>query len=91
MRSGRNASAILDALGDPTRRVIYERLRRGPASVGALAQGLPVTRSAVSRHLAVLRACGLVTSQAEGVRRIYSATEAGLRPLSTWIAGRPSP
>jgi len=86
MRSGNNAAAILDALGDPTRRVIYERLRRAPADGTALARHLPVSRSAVARHLGVLRRAGLVDSHREGPRQIYHVCATGLAPLAQWIA-----
>jgi DNA-binding transcriptional ArsR family regulator len=59
------------ALADGTRRAILARLAEGPRAVGALAEGLPVTRSAVSQHLKVLKDAGLVTERAEGTRRIY--------------------
>jgi DNA-binding transcriptional ArsR family regulator len=59
------------ALADGTRRAILERLAEGPQPVGRLAAGLPVTRSAVSQHLKVLKDAGLVSEQAEGTRRIY--------------------
>lgn len=88
MRSGRSPAAILDALGDPMRRVIYERLKRRPQHVAALAQGLPITRSAVSRHLKVLKDAGLVTDDPDGRRRIYSVNAGGLEPLARWAAGQ---
>jgi DNA-binding transcriptional ArsR family regulator len=59
------------ALADGTRRAILARLAEGPQAVGALADGLPVTRSAVSQHLKVLKDAGLVSERAEGTRRIY--------------------
>ena len=71
-------ASVLDALGDPTRRSIVERLRRGPRSVGELADGLPVSRPAVSQHLRVLREARVVTEQREGTRRIYRLDPAGL-------------
>lgn len=71
----------MDALGDPTRRAIFERLRSGPRAVGELAQGLPVSRPAVSQHLRVLRDAGLVTEQREGTRRIYRLDPDGLAEL----------
>src|SRR3569832_2468205 len=61
----------LDALGDRTRRAIFERLARGPLSVAELARGLPVSRPAVSQHLKVLKSARLVTDRAEGTRRVY--------------------
>ena len=85
MRSGPNAHAILDALGDPIRRVIYLRLRRKPSNVMHLAKGLPVTRSAVSRHLQVLKGAGLVEAVARGPSQIYSVCPKGLHPLIAWI------
>jgi DNA-binding transcriptional ArsR family regulator len=60
-----------DALGDPTRRQIFERLREGPRSVGELAEGLPVSRPAVSQHLRVLKQAGLVSDRKNGTRRLY--------------------
>jgi DNA-binding transcriptional ArsR family regulator len=62
---------LLDALGDPTRRAIVERLAEQPRAVGELAAGLPVSRPAVSQHLKVLKDAGLVTERAVGTRRIY--------------------
>lgn len=85
MRSGPNVHAILDALGDPIRRVIYQRLRRKPSNVAHLAKGLPVTRSAVSRHLQILKGAGLVEAVAHGPSQIYSVCPKGLQPLIAWI------
>jgi DNA-binding transcriptional ArsR family regulator len=61
----------LDALGDPTRRSIFERLRRGARSVTELADELPVSRPAVSQHLRVLKDAGLVRERRDGTRRLY--------------------
>ena len=61
----------MDALGDPTRRAIFERLRAKPISVGEIAAELPVSRPAVSQHLRVLREAGLVTGRRNGTRRLY--------------------
>jgi len=69
---------VMDALGDPTRRRIFERLADGPAPVGQLAAGLPVSRPAVSQHLRVLKAAGLVTDRQVGTRRIYAVEPAGI-------------
>ena len=71
----------LDALGDTTRRAIVERLRSGPKAVGELADGLPVSRPAVSQHLRVLREAGLVTERREGTRRLYRLDPDGLEQL----------
>lgn len=73
----------LDALGDPTRRAIFERLRKRPTSVGELADGLPVSRPAVSQHLRVLREAGLVTETRQGTRRIYRIDADGVVALRT--------
>jgi DNA-binding transcriptional ArsR family regulator len=61
---------VLDALGDPTRRRIFESLKAGPRSVGELAEGVPVSRPAVSQHLRVLKEAGLVSDRKEGTRRL---------------------
>ena len=62
------ADRVLDALGDPTRRQIFKRLRSGARSVGQLADGMEVSRPAVSQHLRVLKDARLVTDRAEGTR-----------------------
>jgi DNA-binding transcriptional ArsR family regulator len=68
----------MDALGDPTRRAIFERLRSGPLAVVEIADELPVSRPAVSQHLRVLREAGLVTERREGTRRLYRIDPDGL-------------
>ena len=73
------------ALADPTRRAVFERLALGPASVGQVAEGLPVSRPAVSQHLKVLKAAGLVDDQAEGTRRVYRLDPRGLGALRDWL------
>ena len=75
----------LGLLGDPTRRAIFELLARHPSTVGELAQQLPITRSAVSQHLRVLKDGGLVVSQAEGTRRIYRLNPDGVTALRTYL------
>lgn len=75
----------MDALGDPTRRAIFERLANGPLAVGELAQQLPVSRPAVSQHLKVLKAAGLVTDRAEGTRRLYQLDPRGIDALRTYF------
>jgi DNA-binding transcriptional ArsR family regulator len=77
----------LTALSDPTRRAVFERLRSGPASVQQIADGLPVSRPAVSQHLKALREAGLVQDEARGTARIYSIHTPGLRALRDWIDG----
>ena len=76
---------VLDALGDWTRRQIFEALRRGPRSVGDLAGSLPVSRPAVSQHLRVLKDAGLVRSRQEGTRRIYSVDPQGLTDIRAYF------
>jgi DNA-binding transcriptional ArsR family regulator len=79
--------AVCEALGDATRREILERLRRGPCSVGALAQDLPVSRPAVSQHLKVLHGAGLVRYSTRGTRNVYHLDPSGLEPLRGWLDG----
>jgi DNA-binding transcriptional ArsR family regulator len=69
---------VVEALADPTRRMIFELVAESPRSVVALAEELPVSRPAVSQHLRVLRDAHLVQSRALGTRRIYSVDPVGL-------------
>ena len=78
-------SSALRCLSDPTRRRVFERLRAGPQSVGALAKGLPVSRPAVSQHLKALREARLVDQRSEGTRRVYFIDPEGLGELRRWI------
>jgi DNA-binding transcriptional ArsR family regulator len=80
-------TTALAALSDPTRRAVFERLRAGPASVQQIADGLPVSRPAVSQHLKALREAGLVRDEPRGTARIYSIHTPGLRALRDWIEG----
>ena len=75
----------MDALGDPTRRAIFERLSSGPLSVGEIAAELPVSRPAVSQHLRVLREAGLVTERRNGTRRLYRLDPDGLGELRRYV------
>src|ERR1700739_4042271 len=77
----------LHCLSDPTRREVFERLRGGPRSVGALARGLPVSRPAVSQHLKALKGAGLVTHRSEGTRHVYYIDPEGLGELRRWLDG----
>jgi DNA-binding transcriptional ArsR family regulator len=77
----------LNALADPTRRAIFERIAERPRTPGELAQGLPVTRPAVSQHLKVLKDAGLVTDRAVGTRRIYQLNPDGLAALRAYLEG----
>ena len=75
----------LDALADPTRREIYEKLRERPRSVGELAAELPVSRPAVSQHLKVLEEARLVRYRRQGTRHVYRPDPAGLEPLREYV------
>ena len=82
---GLNGRNHLDALGDATRRAIFEQLADGPKAVGELAAELPVSRPAVSQHLKVLKDAGLVKDRAEGTRRVYYIDPEGLGELRRWL------
>jgi len=73
------------ALGDATRRAIFESLARGPKSVGELAAELPVSRPAVSQHLRVLKDAGLVTDRPDGTRRIYQIQAHGVQAIHAYL------
>ncbi len=75
-----------DALGDPNRRAILELLGRGDRSVGQLAEALPISRPAVSRHLRLLKEAGLVVERAEGTRRIYRLHDEGVAAVRDYLA-----
>jgi DNA-binding transcriptional ArsR family regulator len=77
----------LDALGDRTRRRVFKRLRGGARPVGEIADGMDVSRPAVSQHLRVLKAARLVTDRAEGTRRLYAVDKRGLEALRSWLNG----
>ena len=77
----------LAALGDPTRRVIFERLAERPHAVGELARELPVSRPAVSQHLRVLKEAGLVLDRPAGTRRIYQLDPEGIEALRAYLDG----
>ena len=75
----------LTALGDPTRRAIFEQLADRPRAVGELARELPVSRPAVSQHLKVLKDAGLVIDQPAGTRRIYQLDPDGVGALRAYL------
>ena len=77
--------AVLQALADPSRRVVLEILKDHPASAGELAEALPIARPGVSRHLRVLREAGLVEARQEAQRRIYSLRAEALVELDEWL------
>lgn len=78
-------TAAWNALGDPTRRAIFERLAERPRAVGELAGDLPVSRPAVSQHLKVLKEAELVVDRQAGTRRIYQLDPEGLRALRSYL------
>ena len=75
----------LAALGDATRRLIFEKIASNPATVGELARGMPVSRSAVSQHLRVLKLARLVIDHADGSRRVYRLDPRGISALRAWL------
>ena len=75
------------ALGDPTRRAVFRRLRRGNRSVREIADGMDVSRPAVSQHLKVLKAAGLIRVQVDGARRLYGVDPTGIEALRDWLDG----
>jgi DNA-binding transcriptional ArsR family regulator len=80
-----NATDGFQALGDPTRRQIFERVARRPQAVGELAEGLPVSRPAVSQHLKVLKAARLVTERRDGTRNVYSLDPRGVEAMRSYL------
>ena len=81
---------VFHALADPNRRIIVERLSRGPATVSELAHPLPMSLSAVVQHLQVLQGSGLVRSEKVGRVRTCRIEPAALRPVEHWIGARRS-
>jgi DNA-binding transcriptional ArsR family regulator len=76
---------IFRALGDPTRRAVYERLSGGELSVSALKAGFDISQPAVSQHLATLKSAGLVGERREGRNVYYRIEPEGLAPLLGWL------
>ena len=74
-----------DALGDRNRRAIVEQLRAGDRSVQQLADALPISRPAVSRHLRLLKQAGLVTDRADGTRRLYRLHDDGIAAVREYL------
>jgi DNA-binding transcriptional ArsR family regulator len=79
------AAAVLDALGDPTRRAVLELVRDGERPVGEIARHLPVSRPAVSQHLRVLKEARLVRERREGTRHLYGVDRNGLLALRGYL------
>lgn len=76
---------MLAAIGDPMRREIFERLTDGPIAVGELARALPISRPAVSQHLAVLKQAGLVFERQQATRRLYQVDPDGFAELRAYL------
>ena len=76
---------VLDALGDPTRRAVFELVARRPQAVGELARQLPISRPAVSQHLRALKAAQLVCDRAQGTRRIYQLDTGGIEAVRAYF------
>ncbi len=79
-------SQVFQALADPTRRAVFERLSPREMSVAETTAGFPVSQPAISQHLATLRRAGLVRERREGRRAYYRSDPEGLEPLASWMA-----
>ena len=77
----------LEALGNAERRGLIRTLAAGPKSVGELAEDLPISRPAVSRHLRLLETAGLVAHRTEGTRNVYRLDSGGLQATAEWLTG----
>jgi DNA-binding transcriptional ArsR family regulator len=86
-RSTAQAALALKALGEPRRVQILELLRKGPRSVGEIADDVDVSQQAVSQHLAVLDRAGLVEARREGTRSLYAVRPAGFAPVEAFVRG----
>lgn len=80
-----NHSRFFTALGDPTRQVLFDRLSRRPMPVGKLAEGLAISRPAVSQHLKVLLDAGLVSVRQHGTRRLYQVDPRGVEAMRDYL------
>lgn len=87
MVSAQRIERAFDALGDPTRRAIFRRVRKGNRSVREIADGMDVSRPAVSQHLKVLKSAGLVVVKIDGARRLYGVDLKGIEALKEWLDG----
>ncbi|MEW6706886.1 MAG: metalloregulator ArsR/SmtB family transcription factor [Pseudomonadota bacterium] len=80
-----NAQSLLAVLADPTRQTLVDALRQGPLTVGELAERVPVSRSAVSQHLQVLKTAQIVQDEAVGTRRVYRLQPQALGELRAYF------
>lgn len=79
-------SSVFTAIADPTRRAILDMLREGERPVSVIAEEMPLSASALSQHLAVLRRAGLVSQRRDGRHRHYAVRPAPLHEVAAWIA-----
>jgi DNA-binding transcriptional ArsR family regulator len=79
--------AALEILADPTRRTIVERLRSGPLPVGRIAEGLPISRPAVSKHLRLMKEAGVVLMREEGTRNLYELDLRAIDQVRRYLDG----
>jgi DNA-binding transcriptional ArsR family regulator len=80
-----NLERAFEALGDPTRLAVFQRIAKRPHSVGEIAEGMTVSRPAVSQHLGVLKKAGLVADERDGTRRIYRVRPEGIEALRRYF------
>src|SRR5215470_405863 len=83
----RSRGEPFEALGDPNRRAIVELLGTGGRTVREIAEALPISRPAVSRHLRLLKNAGLVIDEPRGTRRIYQLHDQGVEAVQAYLAG----
>lgn len=82
-----NAPGVIAALADPTRRSVFELIAKGPRSVAEITRNLPVTQSAISQHLKILKGAQLVRSETRGTRNIYRLDPRGIEKMRKWLDG----
>jgi len=87
MATAQRIERAFDALGDPTRRAVFRRVRKGNRSVREIADGMDVSRPAVSQHLKVLKSAGLAVVKIDGARRLYCIDPNGIEALKEWLDG----
>jgi DNA-binding transcriptional ArsR family regulator len=80
-----NATKVFQALGDPTRRRLFEKLARGPLAVVDLSVGARVSRPAVSQHLRILKRAGLLSMRRVGTKHYYQVEQAGVRAMRDYL------
>jgi DNA-binding transcriptional ArsR family regulator len=84
-QSTNKVAAAFGALGDETRRAVFEKLARRPLPVGKIAAGLDISRPAVSQHLKVLKEAGLVSDRQQGTRRVYQIDPRGIAAMREYL------